>query len=268
MVRLARDDAKEMELLKRLGLSPGESSIYLRLMSQSEMVDKIVTAFGIPVDVAEESLKGLVDKGLVRISSNRVEVVQPRISIQKMLEQRKTFFESQIADESSVAIKLEKILEPIYWERRIGIRPEEIIEPLRDLSDMELMTARILGGATREVFIFAETFGWYEKVRESIFQARDRGVDMRVLMMVKDSSTEQRAKELRGFGIQVRHCSEEWYPVRGTQVDDQELVFLIWATKKQVPRPVYYRPHYTKNVGLIRIFRDAFLKRWEEGDPI
>lgn len=260
-----------MDLLNRLGLSAGESKVYVKLLSQpgGEMLDKVVTAFGIPAAIAEDSLKSLADKGLVKIASNRVEVVQPRTVIQRILEQRKRLLEEQVGQEESVALELEKILEPIYWENRLGIRPEEIIDPLRDLPDMELRTARILGNAAREVSIFAETFGWYSKVRESLFQAHDRGVRMKVLMLVKDDSTKQRASELRSLGIQVRHCAEEWYPVRGTLVDDQELVFVVWATKKSaVERPVYFRPNYTKNQGLIRIFRDAFLKRWEEGQSI
>jgi sugar-specific transcriptional regulator TrmB len=268
---LFEERGKEMELLKSLGLSAGESKVYLKLLSQpeGEMLDKVVTAFGIPAAIAEDSLKSLSDKGLVKISSNRVDVLQPRIVLQKILEQRKRALESQVSQENSVALELEKLLEPVYWENRLGIKPEEIIEPLRDLSEMEIQTARILANATREVSIFAETFGWYGRVRETLFQAHDRGVSMRVLMMVKDNSTEERAKELRGLGIQVRHCAEEWYPVRGTLVDDQELVFVIWATKKSAaPRPTYYRPNYTKNQGLIRIFRDAFLKRWEEGQSI
>jgi sugar-specific transcriptional regulator TrmB len=260
-----------MNLLVSLGLSAGESRVYLKLLAQpeGEMLDKVVTAFGIPAPIAEDAVKSLSDKGLVRISSNRVEVVQPRLVLQRMLDARKRTLENELSEQTATALDLEKLLEPVYWENRLGIRPEDIIEPLRDLPDMELRTARILGGATREVFIFAETFGWYEKVRESIFQAHDRGVGMKVLMMVKDSSTQQRAKELRGLGIQVRHCAEEWYPVRGTLVDDQELVFVVWATKKsEVPRPIYFRPNYTKNQGLIRIFRDAFQKRWEEAQSI
>jgi sugar-specific transcriptional regulator TrmB len=268
---LVDEESKEMKLLNTLGLSSGESKVYLRLLSQpeGEMLDKVVTAFGIPAAIAEDSLKSLADKGLIRISSNRVEVVQPRTVLQRILEQRRRSLESQSARETSVALELEKILEPIFWENRLGIRPEEIIEPLRDLPEMELRTARILGNAASEAFIFAETFGWYSKVRESLFQAHDRGVAMRILMMVNDDSTKERAKELNGLGIQVRHCAEEWYPVRGTLIDDQELVFLIWATQKQAqPRPIYYRPHYTRNQGLIRIFRDAFLKRWEEAKKI
>lgn len=262
------DNGKEMELLKTLGLSKGESKVYLQLLAQpeGEMLDKIVTAFGIPAAEAEDSLKSLADRGLVKISSNRAEVVQPRLVLQRILDQRKRVLEDQAARETSIALELEKLLEPVYWESRLGIRPEEIIEPLRDLPAMELRTTRILGNAAKETFILAQTFGWYSKVREALFQAHDRGVSMKVLMTVSDESTKERAKELRDLGIQVRHFAEEWYPVRGTLVDDQELVFLIWATKKSdVPRPVYYRPHYTKNQGFIRIFRDAFLKRWEEG---
>ena len=262
---------REMNLLVSLGLSAGESRVYLKLLAQpeGEMLEKVVTAFGIPAPIAEDALRSLSDKGLVKVSSNRVEVIQPRLVIQRVLDQRKRTLENELSQQTATALDLEKLLEPVYWENRLGIRPEDLIEPLRDLPDMELRTARILGGATREVFIFAETFGWYERVRESIFQAHDRGVRMKVLMMVKEQSTEQRARELGGLGIQVRHCAEEWYPVRGTLVDDQELVFVVWATKKsQTPRPIYFRPNYTKNQGLIRIFRDAFQKRWEEAQSI
>jgi len=268
---LPRDYSKEMDLLISLGLSAGESKVYLKLLAepQGEMLDRVVTAFGIPTPIAEDALKSLSDKGLVKVSSNRVEVLQPRLILQRILDQRKRTLEDELSRQTTTALDLEKLLEPVYWENRLGIRPEDIIEPLRDLPDMELRTARMLGGATREVSVFAETFGWYEKVRESIFQAHDRRVAMKVLMMVKDPSTEQRAKELGALGIQVRHCAEEWYPVRGTLVDDQELVFVVWATKKsEIPRPIYFRPNYTKNQGLIRIFRDAFQKRWEEAQSI
>jgi len=268
---LSRDYSKETDLLLSLGLSAGESKVYLKLLAepQGEMLDRVVTAYGIPTAIAEDALKSLSDKGLVKLSSNRVEVVQPRLVLKRILDQRRRALEEELSQQNAAALEVEKLLEPVYWENRLGIRPEDIIEPLRDLPDMELRTARILGGATREVSIFAETFGWYEKVRESMFHAHDRGVAMKVLMLVKDASTEHRAKELGALGIQVRHCAEEWYPVRGTLVDDQELVFVVWATKKsEVPRPIYFRPNYTRNQGLIRIFRDAFQKRWEEAQPI
>jgi len=259
------------KLLEELGLSSGESAMYLHLLSQpeGETLEKAVAGFGLSKAVSEDSLKSLADKGLVTVSRNRVEAVQPRLVLQTILEQRRRSFENQISQENSVAFELEKILEPIYWENRRGIRSEEIIEPLRDLADMELRTTRILMNASKETFIFAETFGWYEKVHEALYQAHDRGVRIRILMIASDDSTRKRAKELQGLGVQVRQSTEEWYPVRGTLVDDQELVFLIWATRKRdVLRPIYYRPHYTKNAGLIRIFQDAFRIRWETSREI
>ncbi len=268
--QLFTDESKEVKLLTDLGLSSGESKIYLRLLSlpEGEQLEKIVSAFGIPSAISEDSLKSLADKGLLRISRNRAEVLQPRLALQKILEERRRSLDAQLSQEASAALSLEKFLEPVYWEARMGIRSEEIIEPLRDLADMELRTTRMLGDAAREAIIFAETFGWYDKVRESLNHAHDRRVTIRILMMANDDSTRKRARELTELGIQVRHVHEE-YPVRGTLVDEQELVFLVWATRKRdVQRPVYYRPHYTKNQGLIRIFRDAFLKRWEQGGAI
>ena len=268
---LSVEREKEGKLLKELGLSDGEVKVYLQLLRQpqAEMLDKVVTAFEIPTSEAEDSVKSLADKGIIRISRNKVKAVQPRIVIQTLLDRRRRSVEAQVAQETSNALVLEKILEPVYWENRMGLRSEEIIEPLRDLPDMELHTAQVLGNATKEAAIFAETFGWYDKVREALFQAHDRGVKLRILMMANDESTLKRARDLQVIGVQVRHCTEEWYPVRGTLVDDQELVFLIWATRERdVTRPIYYRPHYTRNPGLIRIFRDAFQKRWEEGIPI
>jgi len=51
--------------------------------------------------------------------------------------------------------------------------------------------------------------------------------------------------------------------------DDNELVFLIWATnERNGRRPKFFRPHFTKNDGMIRVFADAFDKRWSDASPI
>ena len=84
-------------------------------------------------------------------------------------------------------------------------------------------------------------------------------------MTLRDPEAASRAREAKGLGIEVRDPKEDWYPVRGTLCDDQELVFLIWATnEKNGRRPKFFRPHFTKNSGMIRVFADAFDKRWSE----
>ncbi len=258
------------QLLQSLGLFEEEAEIYLRIIEkpEGENIDSLLTGYGIQAEKAQKAVSSLAERGLVRIVSNRVEPYEPKVSLARILEQRRAEAEKTVQEANRLSAELERVLGPKYWEGRLGIRPEEILEPLRDLREMEIRTARIVGNATKEIFVFAQTFGWYEKLRESMFQAHDRGVKARILMLASDESSKNRAKELRTLGFEVRHCAEDWYPVRGTLVDNQELVFLIWATEKKISKPVYYRPHYTTNGGLIRVFSDAFRKRWEEGQPI
>ena len=136
------------------------------------------------------------------------------------------------------------------------------------LDKMEKRTSKIISEADKEIFIFAEKFDWYENIQKDFNRALSRGVKAKVLMMVIDEYTRKRAKELQELGAEVKHCSEKWYSVRGTMIDNNELIFVIWATKKDIPRPLHYKPHYTRNIGLIRIFSDAFEKRWEEASQI
>lgn len=259
-----------LRLLRSLGFTNSESSIYFSLLDrpEGEAIDKIILNFGIPPSEAEEAIKKLASRGMVKVVSNRLEAADPRQFLGRILDERRKELEKSMDETSKTILTLQKNLEMLYWEKRLGIRPEEIIQPLDSLSEMEGQTAAIVGKAKKEILIFAQTFGWYEKIREVFLKALQRGVKAKVLMIAPDEYTSKRARELKKYGVAVRQVGEEWYPVRGTLIDGEELVFLIWATeKKGISRPIYYRPHYTRNPGLIRIFSDAFLKRWEEGKP-
>ncbi len=253
--------------MKELGFSEGECTIYFDLLTkpEGEAIDNILTHSKGPSGKTEDAVKGLVDKGLVRITSNRLEVSEPKLFLSKLQEEKRFEMSRQLETVNSTATRLLSILEPQYWEARLGVKPEELLEPLPTLEAMELQTIRILADATKEVSISAENFGWFDKVREEVDRGIDRGVRFRVLMKVKDTETGQRAEELRRMKIQVRLSQEEWYPVRGTLGDDRELVFLIWTGRESaVERPKFYRPHYSKNPGMIRVFADAFERRWAE----
>jgi hypothetical protein len=70
--------------------------------------------------------------------------------------------------------------------------------------------------------------------------------------------------ELSALGAQVRDTKEPWHPVRGTLIDNRDLIFVIWAAEEaeRYWNPIVYTPHHTKNQGLIRIFRESFDYRW------
>jgi len=253
--------------MKELGFSEIECSIYFDLLAkpEGEAIETILSQAKGPSVGAEEAVKGLVDKGLVKIRSNKLEISEPKLSLSKLQEDKRLEMSREMETVHTTANRLVALLEPQYWEARLGVKPEDLLEPLPSLEAMELQTIRILANASRDVALSAENFSWFDRVREEIDRGLDRGVRFRVLMKVKDSVTGQRKDELKRMKILVRESKEEWYPVRGTLTDEGELVFLIWTGREsEIERPKFYRPHYTKNPGMIRVFADAFEKRWAE----
>jgi len=266
-----KDLKRNLELLHLLGISDNECTIYLNLLEKpkGESVDNILTGSGLAPKDAEVAVKRLLDKGCISINSNRLEANPPRDFLANILNEKTRNLGYELKHVQEAIRHLELSLDPYYWEKRTGLRPEEMVRPIKDLTTMEAQTIEIITNAKNYFYIFAEKFDWYENIRHQIGETLNRGVKAKILMLAKDNYTTKRAKELQKLGVEVRHCAEEWYPVRGTLVDDERLIFLIWATKKSgVERPVYYRPHYTENAGLIRIFKDAFQKRWEEAKKI
>ena len=266
-----RNYSKSCELLRSLGMTETECTIYLKLIEKpkGESIENVLSSFGIAPSEAESAVKALIDKGCISIKSNKIEANSPRDFLPNILREKTRQCDHELNLAKEAIRSLELSLDPYYWEKRTGLRPEDMIRPIKDLQSMEAETISMIISSKDYIYIFAEKFDWYEDIHVQLEEAISRGAKAKILMLVKDNYTIKRAKELQGLGVEVRHCAEEWYPVRGTLVDDGQLVFLIWATKKSgVERPVYYRPNYTENAGLIRIFKDAFHKRWEEAKAI
>lgn len=257
------------KLLKFFGLSDYECGVYLNLLNKpdGESIDTIISTYNIPSDQLNNVVGRLVDKGLVNVKRNRMEANDPKNFLSRIVDEKRRETESAFQEIFQKASILESVLEPIFFEKRLGIKPEELLETIEDLSDMTVRTSKIINEASNEIFIFSGKFDWYEDIEEDFKKTLSRGVRAKILMLVIDQYTRKRAKGLKELGAEVKHCVEKWYPVRGTMVDEDELIFVIWSTKKDIPRPIHYKPHYTKNIGLIRIFSDAFKKRWEEALP-
>ena len=263
--------AEARKLMRELGLSPESASIYLSLLEkpQGETIEQILGRSSVSSHDAEKAVRELVDRGVVRVSSNKLEASEPKQFIARIQEARRVEMSRNLDDLNAKSSRLLSLLEPQYWELRLGVKPEDLLEPLPSLEEMEVRTVRVIANAQRNVSISAETFNWFGKVKEEIYRAVEKGVKFRLLMTARDSEALGRARESRGLGIEVREPREDWYPVRGTLSDDKELVFLIWATnEKDGRRPKFFRPHFTKNNGMIRVFADAFEKRWTEAKPI
>jgi hypothetical protein len=102
------------------------------------------------------------------------------------------------------------------------------------------------------------------RIKTTLRDAVKRGVKMMVLMQLGDNEARNHLVELSKLGVQIRESPDPWHPVRGTLVDNRDLVFVIWAAEEAERHwnPIVYTPNHTKNPGLIRIFRESFLFRW------
>jgi len=252
------DEAQK--LMEELGFSREGCSIYFSLLEKpsGETIEQILAHSSFSSRDAERAVKELVERGVVRVSSNKLEASEPKQFVAKIQDMKRTEMSRDLDALNAKSTRLLSLLEPQYWELRLGVKPEDLLEPLPTLEEMEIRTVKAIGNASRNVSISAETFGWFGKVKEEIYRAIERKVKFRLLMTAKDPDAISRARE-----------AKDWYPVRGTLSDDKELVFLIWATnERRGGRPKFFRPHFTKNDGMIRVFADAFDKRWSDSSPI
>ncbi|MCS7140117.1 MAG: hypothetical protein N3F04_03655 [Candidatus Nezhaarchaeota archaeon] len=250
------------ENLKKAGLNTLEAKIYLFLLENPQRSEKdIGTAIGINAEQLREALSSIKSKGLLKIvNQDKYDVIPPSKALEILFDVKAKHMEIELMNMKRQLSMIRDFLEDVYWRSRYGVRDELLIEPLDDLRSMEIKTARIIAEAQKELCIFTASFEWYTKVREVLLDAVRRGVKIRVLMHIADEGARKRAKEMLENGIEVRNAVEGWYPIRGTIADGAKLLFLIWTTEKKFS---YYKPHYTENVGLVRVFIDAFERRWE-----
>lgn len=256
--------------LTNVGFSSIEASIYLTLLKEikAKSLEEIVALANIEPKDAESALRKLVSIDALKVDRNKFEALPPQRVLSRSLDEQESKYKDLLIAMENTISEITGPLQTIYWEKRLGIRPSEIMESLESLESMEIKTVEIIEKAKREIRIFAGTFGWYYKIKKSLISALERGVRVKVLMIMGIES-EEKTVDMNELGIDVKQSLEEWYPVRGTLVDDKEQVFLVWATKKEdVSKPIHYRPLYSTNDGLIKIFKDAFEKRWGEAKQI
>ena len=214
-----------------------------------------------------------MQKGFARIVQSRPKryhAVPPGQAKREYLTNLRRTFETNLLSIEEIMRSLQKEVEPLYVESHLQVKAEELLEPLEDLRSMENMTSARVQGATKEVLISTALFSWLPKIKTQLRSALMKGVKVRILMQIAQSQMRRNLRELSSLGAQVRDTNDPWHPVRGTLIDNKDLVFVIWAAE-EVERhwnPIVYIPHHTKNPGLIRIFRESFDFRWSNAKRV
>ncbi len=256
------------DTLRRVGLTDYEASAYLALLAAPEMTaEDISRASAVPITRVYDTLEDLARKGFAKEVSGRprkFEAAPPSHATTQYLGYLRRSFEQRSETVRDSLDSLRRTVEPVYWHSHLQVKPEELIDPLADLDIMESNTLDAIRSAREEILISTALFSWFPKAERSLIQASKRGAHVRVLMQVRDGRGSRIIKRLNSSSLKIRDTPDPWHPVRGTLVDDSELVFVIWAAEESERYwyPKVYRPHRTKNPGLIRLFRESFEYRW------
>ncbi len=263
------EDDELLSKLRMLGLTDYESRAYLTLVKSEELTAEEVSRLSaIPLPRVYSVLDQLVTESFIKTYNTRpmkFEALPPTVAFARLEKKREQELMLQLSELKSLVGNLRGVLEPTYGRAKLRIRPEELLEPLSNLDSMEERTRSMIDSSTEEVLILTAEFRWYPKTYENLERASKRGASIRVLMDTNHQATRRQAQTVQELGVEVRGMPKGYYPLRGTIADRSKLVFLIWSEAKEGAKPSFiYRPSYTENRGLIRVFLDAFEKHWEK----
>ncbi|HID16661.1 TPA: hypothetical protein EYP26_00030 [Candidatus Bathyarchaeota archaeon] len=251
-----------------MGLTEYESLAYGALAAKpSSTAEGVSKESGIPLPKVYAVLSSLEEKGFVRARLGRprlFEALPPSEALENYVKFKRKEMEETISKIKEVGSELRRELEPLYWERALNVKPEELLKPLPDLAAAEAETLNLIRTAEIEVSILTSTFGWFRKVEKELKKALKRKVKVRVLILTKEGETKVRS--LVEAGGLARISSSPYYPIRGTVADWRKLVFVIWASREKETywHPIAFRPHVSTHPGLAKIFSEAFEKLWGE----
>src|SRR5438093_10639561 len=135
-----------------------------------------------------------MEKYIVIVSNKKLETYEPKLFVATIQDMKRTEMSRDLDSLNAKSTRLLSLLEPQYWELRLGVKPEDLLEPLPTLEEMEIKTVKVIANASRKVSISAETSGWFGKVKEEVYRAIGRQVKFRLLMTAKDPEAVSRAR--------------------------------------------------------------------------
>jgi len=251
--------------LKTIGFTDDDIKVYELLVRLGEVQrSDLMAKAKVPKVNFDRTIDHLLSYGAIEEVGTKVCAAPPKIFLQKYYIVKETDSELCLADLKNRVEELKRLLEPIYSEKRLGVRLDEIWRGIDGLPAMELETVKMVSRAKEEICILAEQFSWFNKVREELITALGRKTKVRVLLL-DAGDVRGRVEEMKQMGIEVRHAVCTWRHTRYTIVDTKEMVFLIWAQKSKGSR-IYFRPGYTENLGMVSVFRDSFELLWEKAE--
>jgi len=265
-------DTEELTLkLKTLGLTQYEVKTLITLVAlSSSTAEEIHKQTDIPTPRIYDTIDSLEKKGLVRTISGRpmrFEAINLKKGLDNLLRYREQEYHDQLDKMETASQEIITLLSDPEYHSKLIIKPDELLEAYSSLEAMQVKTKNIIKTGENEISIFTNVFYWYNDVKKEIKDALDKGVKVRVIMSIDDSKSKDVAKNLLDLGAQVRSIPEGNVLARGTLVDQEQVVFVIWVSPVKDEKFVY-RPHFSSNSGIIEIFSNNFEHLWEKGEIV
>ncbi|MHA1396230.1 MAG: TrmB family transcriptional regulator [Candidatus Heimdallarchaeaceae archaeon] len=255
--------------LKELGLTQYEIKTLKTLLARSTATaEEIHKQTDIPTPRIYDTVDALEKKGLVKIVAGRPKKFEPvnlELGLQKFLEFKEKEFTSKLQKMNNLSQEILSLLSNPDYQSQLIIKPDELLESFSSLSEMQLKTIDLINKAKKEICIFTNVFYWFIQVQEHLLNALKRGVKVRVLMTIEDEKSRRFAENLSLMGAEVRSITGNTVLARGTLIDQEQVVFVIWVSPIQHEKYVY-RPHISSNPGIIEIFSNNFEFLWERGE--
>ncbi|MHA1952527.1 MAG: TrmB family transcriptional regulator [Candidatus Heimdallarchaeaceae archaeon] len=265
-------DPDQIDLkLKALGLTLYEIKTLKTLIALSESTaEEIHKQTDIPTPRIYDTIESLQKKGLVRIISGRPKrfvALNLEEGLKNFLRFRDQEYQEELTSIGKISEEIVSLLSDPDYQSQLIIKPDELLEAYSSLGEMQSKTAEIIEKASNEICIFTNVFYWFNQVEASLEKASDRGISIRVLMSVEDDTSKQIAKDLSSIGAKVRTITSGSVLARGTIVDQEQVVFVIWVSPVKQEKFVY-RPHFSSNLGIIELFTNNFEYLWEKGGKL
>ncbi len=246
-----------MEELKKLGLSPYETKIYLALLKHGRMpVREIAEKSTVPPTAVYPNLKKLVQKNLIQEFSGAVaffEAVDPNIAIPSFIHQRKKSLEE-------LETRLVEQAMSISQDKQVLKAPEVLnVSVGREASSSIYFDA--LKRTTKTYYILGWTFrttGVKFAKLQHLVEAKKKGIDVRIIVTGTEIKEWSILKEYMKQGIKLRY-----YPLNNFSllvVDGREC-------KITLKNPEYDQKFniHIKDASLSEAMQSYFLGMWEKG---
>ena len=265
-------DPDEIDLkLKSLGLTQYEiRTLKTLIVLSASTAEEIHKQTDIPTPRIYDTIDSLEKKGLVRIipgRPKRFELINLEEGLQKFIDFKENEYQEELKKMDSISKQILSLLSDPDYQSHLIIKPDELLEAYSSLEGMQLKTIEIIKKAKKEICIFTNVFYWFEKAKDSIIDALNNGVNVRVLMKIEDDRSRNYAKSLVSLGANVRKIEDNIVLARGTLVDQEQVVFVIWVSPVKQEKYVY-RPHFSSNPGIIELFSNNFEYLWEKGEMV